>query len=226
VSLTPLSVVVLVLAALVGIAAQWSGSLLADLWWRAAIALVAVGLAYELYVTRRIAIAASWAQRASLYLGRVATLDLTLANRSRRAVVIDVAPVWPDGLAGEPRVRRLHVAGDAQVSAALPARAVALGDHAWLPLPARVRGPLNLAWWSRRLAPVGAARVLPDTLGPRGTFAGSSEGATPQTTIGGGQELHQRRSAAAKSCIICATTSPATRGTRSIGKPPLAAPGS
>ena len=83
-SLTPLAVVALVLAALVGIAAQWSGSLLAELWWRTAVALVAVGLAYELYVTRRIVIVASWAQRASLYLGRVATLDLTLTNGSRR----------------------------------------------------------------------------------------------------------------------------------------------
>lgn len=192
-SLTPLAVVVLVLAALVGVAAQWSGSLLADLWWRAAVALVAIGLAYELYVTRRISIDATWAQRASLYLGRVATLDLGLTNRSRRAVVIDVAPVWPDCLAGEARARRLHVGADAEVSVALAARAVALGDHAWLPLPARMRGPLNLAWWSRRLAPPGAARVLPDTLGPRGTFAGSSEGATPQTTIGGGQELHHLR---------------------------------
>ena len=192
-SLTPLAVVVLVLAALVGIAAQWSGSLLAELWWRTAVALVAVGLAYELYVTRRIVIVASWAQRASLYLGRVATLDLTLANGSRRPVVIDVAPVWPDALAGEQRAQRLRVAPNAEETAALAARAVALGDHAWLPLPARVRGPLNLAWWSRRLAPSGAARVLPDTLGRRAVVAGSSEGATPQTTVGGGQELHHLR---------------------------------
>jgi len=193
VSLTPLSVVVLVLAALIGIAAQWSGSLLADLWWRAAVALVAVGLAYELYVTRRVAIAASWAPRAPLYLGRIATLDLKLENRSRRPVVIDVAPVWPEALAGEPSAQRLRLDAKAEQTAALAARAVALGDHAWLPLPARVRGPLNLAWWSRRLAPGGGARVLPDTLGPRGVFAGSSEGATPQATIGGGQELHHLR---------------------------------
>ena len=192
-SLTPLAIVVLVLAALVGIAAQWSGSLLAELWWRAAVALVAIGLAYELFITRRVAIAASWAQRASLYLGRVATLDLTLANRSRRPVVIDVAPVWPDGLAGEARARRLRVAAHAEERAALTARAVELGEHEWLPLPARIRGPLNLAWWSRRLAPGGGARVLPDTLGRRGVFAGSSEGATPQANIGGGQELHHLR---------------------------------
>jgi uncharacterized protein (DUF58 family) len=193
VSLTPFAVVALVLAALVGIAAQWSGSLLAELWWRAVVALVALGLAYELYVTRRLAVAATWAQRASLYLGRTATLDLTLANRSRRPIVLELAPVWPDGLAGESRARRLRVEAHAAETAALDARAVALGLHAWPGLPTRVRGPLNLAWWSRRLAPDGAARVVPDTLGPRGVFAGSSEGATAQTTIGGGHELHHLR---------------------------------
>ena len=192
-SLTPFAVVALVLAALVGIAAQWSGSLLAELWWRAVVALVALGLAYELYVTRRLAVAATWAQRASLYLGRTATLDLTLANRSRRPIVLELAPVWPDGLAGESRARRLRVEAHAAETAALDARAVALGLHAWPGLPTRVRGPLNLAWWSRRLAPDGAARVVPDTLGPRGVFAGSSEGATAQTTIGGGHELHHLR---------------------------------
>jgi uncharacterized protein (DUF58 family) len=193
VSLTPLAVVLLVLAALVGIAAQWSGSLLADLWWRAVVALLAVGLAYELYVTRRLAVAASWAQRAALYLGRTVTLELTLANRARRPLVIELAPVWPDGLAGEPRARRLRVGAQAQETAALEARAVALGSHAWPGLPARVLGPLNLAWWSRRLAPDGAAQVLPDTLRSRDVLAGSSEGATAQTTIGGGHELHHLR---------------------------------
>lgn len=192
-SLTPFALVALVLAALVGIAAQWSGSLLADLWWRAVVALVVIGLAYELYVTRRLAVAASWAQRAALYLGRTATLDLQLANRSRRPLVVEVAPVWPEGLAGESRTRRLSLAPESAETAALDARAVALGLHAWPALPTRVRGPLNLAWWSRRLAPDGGARVLPDTLGPRGVFAGSSEGATAQTTIGGGHELHHLR---------------------------------
>jgi uncharacterized protein (DUF58 family) len=193
VSLTPVAIVALVLAALVGVAAQWSGSLLADLWWRAVVALVAIGLAYELYVTRRLAVAASWAQRAALYLGRTATLDLKLANRSRRPLVVELAPAWPEGLAGESRTRRLRVAPHEAETAALEARAVALGSHAWPALPTRVRGPLNLAWWSRRLSPDGAARVLPDTLGPRGVFAGSSEGATAQRTTGSGHELHHLR---------------------------------
>jgi uncharacterized protein (DUF58 family) len=60
-------------------------------------------------------------------------------------------------------------------------------------LPTRIKGPLNLAWWSRRLQPAGAARVLPDTLRPRGAMAASVEGATVQTTAGSGHELHHLR---------------------------------
>ena len=101
--------------------------------------------------------------------------------------------MWPDALAGEQRARRLRVAPDAEQTHGDRRARDRARDHAWLPLPARVRGPLNLAWWSRRLAPSGAARVLPDTLGPRSAVAGSSEGATPQATIGGGQELHHLR---------------------------------
>jgi uncharacterized protein (DUF58 family) len=41
--------------------------------------------------------------------------------------------------------------------------------------------------------PEGAARVLPDTLGPHSALAASSEGATAQTTVGSGHELHHLR---------------------------------
>src|SRR4029077_11683768 len=142
VSLTPFALVALVLAALVGVVAQWSGSLLAELWWRAVVALGAVGAAHELYVTRRLAVGASWAQRAALYLGRTATLDLKVANHSRRSLEVELAPAWPDGLAGESSTRRLRVAPLAAETAALDARAIALGVHAWPRLPTRVRGPL------------------------------------------------------------------------------------
>jgi uncharacterized protein (DUF58 family) len=193
VNLTPLAILALAVAALVGIVAQWSNSLLADLYWRAVLALMAVGLAYELYVVRRLALGVRWAARPPLYLGRQEAFALEIENRTRRNVALQFAPAWPDALAGDSRARTLHVAPNATAAAGLAARAIALGVHAWPPLPARVRGPLRLAWWSRRLAPDGAARVLPDTLGPHADVAGSSEGATAQRTIGGGHELHHLR---------------------------------
>jgi len=193
VNLTPLAILALAVAALVGIAAQWSGSLLADLYWRAVLAFMAVGLAYELYVTRRLALGARWTARPPLYLGRQEALELTVENATRRHVTVQFAPAWPDALAGDVRARTLHVEPHATAAAALSARAIALGLHAWPQLPARVRGPLRLAWWSRTLAPEGGARILPDTLGTYGKIAGSSEGATAQTTLGAGAELHHLR---------------------------------
>jgi uncharacterized protein (DUF58 family) len=192
-NLTPVAILALALAALVGIVAQWSDSLLADLYWRAVLALLAVGLAYELYVVRRLALGVRWVARPPLYLGRHEALDLEVDNPTRRRVALQLAPAWPDALAGEARAQTLLVAPNTTATAALGARAIALGTHAWPPLPARVRGPLGLAWWSRRLAPEGAARVLPDTLGPHADVAGSSEGATAQATLGGGHELHHLR---------------------------------
>jgi uncharacterized protein (DUF58 family) len=193
VNLTPVAILALALAALVGVVAQWSDSLLADFYWRAVLALTAVGLAYELYIVRRLALGVRWAARPPLYLGRQEALALEIENRTRRHVAVRFAPAWPDALAGDSRARTLHLAPQATGAAALAARAIALGMHAWPPLPARVRGPLRLAWWSRRLAPEGAANVLPDTLGPHSNVAGSSEGATAQTTLGGGLELHHLR---------------------------------
>jgi len=193
VSLTPAAILALALAAAVGIVAQWSGSLLADVWWRAAVALVAIGLAYELYVTRRIALAVRWAARPPLYLGRMEALALEVENRTRRRVAVRLAPAWPAALAGDARARTLELAPHATAAATLDARAIALGVHAWPELPARVRGPLRLAWWPRTVAPGGSARVLPDTLGPHRDVAGSSDGATAQTTLGGGLELHHLR---------------------------------
>jgi uncharacterized protein (DUF58 family) len=193
VSLTPIAVLVLALAAAVGIVAQWSDSLLTDLWWRSVIVLVVVGLAYELCVTRGLRVAARWTSGARLYLGRDETLALELENSTRRNLTIEVAPVWPEGIAGDASPRKLRVDARAAARASLAARAVALGLQEWPPLPARIKGPLNLAWWSRRLVPQGTARVLPDTLGPRSAIAASSEGATAQTTVGSGHELHHLR---------------------------------
>jgi uncharacterized protein (DUF58 family) len=61
-------------------------------------------------------------------------------------------------------------------------------------LPARLRGPLGLAWWSRRITLDAELVVLPDTLGPRSDSTGvSSGGASSQKAIGSGMELHHLR---------------------------------
>jgi uncharacterized protein (DUF58 family) len=153
-----------------------------------------VGLAYELYATRRLSLAAAWRGAPQLYLGRRAECALEIDNATPRALAIECVPLVPAALQAQHAAVRLHVSPLGLARLAVPLRAVALGRHAWPPLPARVRGPLGLAWWSRALTPAGEARVVPDTLGPRGVMVGSAEGgSTALAALGGGRELHHLR---------------------------------
>jgi uncharacterized protein (DUF58 family) len=61
-------------------------------------------------------------------------------------------------------------------------------------MPARLLGPLGLAWWSRDLHPAMRIAVAPDTLMTvRGRPRGNPAGARPRRIIGAGSELHQLR---------------------------------
>jgi uncharacterized protein (DUF58 family) len=193
-NLTPAAIVTLALAALVGILALWSDSLLAELVWRTAIALVALGLAYELYVTRRLAVAATWLDRAALKLGRNETLELEVANGTRRDLAIELLPLLPHGLQSEQTARTMRVPAGGAAVTRVAARPTTLGVQQWPPLPLRIKGPLKLAWWSRSLALDAHLRVQPDTLGPREAWVGSAQaGSAAQAALGGGHELHHLR---------------------------------
>jgi uncharacterized protein (DUF58 family) len=194
VNLTPGALVALAAAALLGILAQWSDSLLATFAWRALVALVVVGLAYELYVTRRLSIGAAWAGRPRLYLGRAEQLGIELTNRTRRKLALAFVPVFPDVVRGDVAVRTVLLEPSGAQSALIGARAVQLGAYVWPPLAARVKGPRRLGWGSRAGTLDGGGRGVADTLGPRGGAVGSSEGgSTAQAALGGGRELHHLR---------------------------------
>jgi uncharacterized protein (DUF58 family) len=194
VNLTPGAMLALALAALVGVLALWSDSLLADFSWRALVALVAVGVFYELYVTRELDVAASLRERSPLKLGRAERLELQLENNTRRNLAVELAVTFPDGVRGDPAARRLVIAPQATALEPIDAHAVTLGEKPWPALPVRVKGPLGLAWWSRSLPITSRIVVHPDTLGPREAQVGSSDlGTIAQATLGGGQELHHLR---------------------------------
>jgi len=211
VNLTPLAVVALVAAALLGVAGTWSESLGEFPWWRLVVALLVAGLTYEFAAVRRRGVSAGWCSAERLFLGRVEPIELELGNRSRRALTLRTLPVLPDGVveaddadspAGvrdpaeppplEACEMRLPPRGTARLPVAV--RATELGWHDWPQLPVRVLGPLGLAWWSRNVATGTRSAVLPDTLGRRATITGSAEaGSAPQSRLGGGHELHQLR---------------------------------
>ncbi len=193
-SLAPSTIVALALAALVGVVSVWTDSLLAAFVWRAVVALVASGLAYELYVTRRLRLSADWLAGQHLYLGRPESLALEIGNATPRELTLDMAAVPPPGLVTSLAARRIRLGAGSGATTRIDVRPVTLGERLWPPLPVRVRGPLYLAWWARRLPVGGALRVAPDTLGPRAAAAASAEaGSTNQTALGGGRELHHLR---------------------------------
>jgi uncharacterized protein (DUF58 family) len=70
---------------------------------------------------------------------------------------------------------------------------VRLGPQSWPALPARVRGPLMLAWWSRALHPQARIVVAPDALRSQARPRGLSGGVRPRRVAGAGAELHQLR---------------------------------
>jgi uncharacterized protein (DUF58 family) len=73
-------------------------------------------------------------------------------------------------------------------------RAVTLGPRSWPALPARIRGPLALADWSKHLAFDGDVDVRPDMRPPRGERVAYSEfGSAAQGAAGGSAELHHLR---------------------------------
>ena len=197
-NLTPTAVIALAVAALVGIwrngAMRWAQRSL----WRAIVALVALGLAYELFVTRRLIVAARWSGAPRLYLGRSESLRLEIDNGSLRDIELEFAPVWPAGLrrrrggAGRQRARGLRAVDRARrasrgawggaVAAAADARARAVEAGAVV-TRGRARGPCVSC-------PTRSARAVRASARPR---AG---------------RRRCKRSVPAASCIICATYRP------------------
>jgi uncharacterized protein (DUF58 family) len=194
VNLTPLGIVLVGVAVAIGILGQWSPSLEGVPLWRVVVGFLVIGLAYELVVTRRIRLRADLRGAERLYLGRSASLDLTIDNSATRALAVQFAPVFPRAVSGNVTPATVRLPAAAARATAIAVMPIALGVHAWPPLPVRILGPLRLAWWSRSLTIGRDVRVVPDTLGARAVLAGSAEvGATAQPALGGARELHHLR---------------------------------
>jgi uncharacterized protein (DUF58 family) len=194
VNLSPLAVVIVGAAVLLGILGQWSEAFGAFLLWRAVVGVLVLALAYEFVVVRRVRTEARLAGGERLYLGRTETLTLEFENAAPRPLTIRFSPVLPVGLSGAAATSMLSLDPGATTATTFDVRPIALGTHVWPALPVRIRGPLRLAWWSRSMSPTRDVRVLPDTLGARAVLAASAElGATTQARLGGARDLHHLR---------------------------------
>lgn len=186
--------VLIVLTAIVAIAGLWSHDSSLSQWWRFPAALTLVGLAFEAYVVRKAVIGIVVELPARGFLGRAVPAAFAFRNDTDRTACVEFAPVVPEGFDALDRLRRIVVPPrriERDCMSLLPTR---LGRHSWPAMPARLRGPLGIAWWPLELHPSREITVAPDTLrAGRVSPRGNPVGARPRRAIGAGSELHQLR---------------------------------
>ncbi len=183
------------LTAVLAITGIWSSDpALTDLW-RIPAALLLLGIAYEGIFVRRTVMTAEIETAERAFLGRGQSAAFAFQNHSSRPCIVEYAPVAPEGVESLGSMPRQIVAAAGAIERdPFVLLANRLGPHDWPAVPARLRGPLGLAWWSRDLHPARRIAVAPDTyrtssVRPRG----NPSGFRPRRTIGAGSELHQLR---------------------------------
>jgi uncharacterized protein (DUF58 family) len=192
--LTRPAIVLAILILALGILGQWDANLGALPWWRLLGGLMVIALAGEWLITRTRAVAARVAGNARFFLGREEQLALEFDNPGARRLALKFVAALPPAFEGPEDARTVVLAPVATSATELPVRSLSLGRHRLMPLPVRVRGPLGLAWWTRRLTLDGVLTVLPDTLGPKNLRSGSTRGGSnAESAVGGTMELHHLR---------------------------------
>src|SRR4051794_2143897 len=185
----------IMLTTVLAIAGIWSKDPgLADLW-RIPAALLLIGLAVEALFIHGASVTAEVETAPRAFLGREQAAAYAFHNESSRPVAVEYAPVTPIGVEpiGNDTRKVLAPAGGVQRDP-FTLVAVRMGPQRWPVVPARLLGPLGLAWWSRELHPSLQIAVAPDTLvRVRGRPRGNPAGARPRRVIGAGSELHQLR---------------------------------
>lgn len=187
------SYVLVMLTAVIATAGIWSSDRHLARLWRVPAGILLLGLAADGLVARRLRPQVRIDTAAPAFLGRSQPGAVVFSNATARALTIEYAPVTPSGFQAPSAVRRITVPPRAAVADSLALLPVRLGPQPWPALPARLRGPLALAWWNASLLPVAKAVVAPDTLRERARVRGFGTGNRVRQALGAGQELYQLR---------------------------------
>jgi uncharacterized protein (DUF58 family) len=185
--------VLVLLTAVLAIAGIWASEPGLSGLWRIPALLLLLGLAVEGFFLRRPPITAHLEGAPRAFLGRALPVTLVFANASARTLELEYAPATPAGLEALTALRRVRVGARGSAQDALTLLPVRLGPQQWPALPARVLGPLGLAWWSSALHPAQRTAVAPDVLRIAVRARGLAGGTRPRRIAGAGAELHQLR---------------------------------
>ncbi len=192
-NLSRLAIALVALICLLGIAEQWAGTGDTVTLWRIAAAVLVGCLLYEALLVRRLPLEALPQQPLRFRLGRRENLALGLANRSSRPCQIEYVLAPPAVVDVDLRERTLRLPPGSEVEQVWEVTSTDLGRHPWSAIPARVLGPLGLAWWPRRIAVDIDIEVVPDLLGAANDAQGEVKLGARSASIGSGPELHHLR---------------------------------
>lgn len=186
------SVGLLALIALVGIAQQWSapGEIA---WWRYASALFVAGLVYEWLHLRGAGLSVHCEPRFKFRLGRLERLAFRLENGGARARTLRFNAALPAAIQADRDDVIGDVAAGGSIACAVDVTCMELGQFTWSAVPVQVKGPLGLAWWTRRLPLQATLQVVPDLLGSRDWADGRIPQGDHSVSPGAGTELHHLR---------------------------------
>ncbi|HXW74187.1 MAG TPA: DUF58 domain-containing protein [Steroidobacteraceae bacterium] len=187
------SYILVMLTAVIAIAGIWSSDRQLARLWRVPAGVLLLGLALDGFAARRRLPLAAIDTPSPAFLGRSQRGAFVFTNRSARPLLLEYAPATPPGFDGPPAVRRITVPARTTLADSVTLLPVRLGPQDWPPLPARLRGPLALAWWRADLTPRTRSAVAPDTLRGSARVRGLAAGTRARRVAGAGQELYQLR---------------------------------
>jgi len=185
--------VFVLLTAVLAVAGIWAGEGELARLWRIPAGLLLLGLAAEGLYLRRTPLAVRLRCAPRVLLGVLQPCEFEFASSARRPLALEYVPAVPTGFEASAAPRRVTVPAGGAVRDAASLLPVRLGPQVWPALPARVLGPLALAWWSTSLQPGERVVVAPDALRAAPRLRGFGAGVRPRRVAGAGSELHQLR---------------------------------
>ncbi len=186
----------LLLALLTGVLAilgQWDPALAR--WWCLPAGVLLSGLAWEAAASGRCRVQLRLAGPERWLLGRRQAMRLAFAQSARDSAWIQAVLAAPAEFAAEPRVETLRLARDRETTASLEASARRLGRHEWPAPRIRLSGPLQLAWWPKRIAVDCPVTVVPDLVSRCTSASADTRGGEQRAHVatGGVAEILQLR---------------------------------
>ncbi len=181
-------------AALLGIAAQWAGNPAMSNLWALPLGLLLLGLAYERWVRARATLSLGVHSPSPWHLAQGGHVRWQIQHVLPRTLTVMVAPCPPAGIDVMTELRTVLVPAGPGATLDLPAVSCRLGEVRWPLQPARLAGPLGLAWWSLKLQGSEQAVVVPAMLSLKERAVGAAlAGSRVSHAMGPGAQVEQLR---------------------------------